>query len=340
MAPGMFLPSGKKPRKKRSKIQKAVRVNHFSDIIRCIICCSPGNKKVILLFSVFLSTFVTIAQPFLIGQTTLHFTDPLRGNRKIAVEIFYPADSAGCDIPLAGPEGLRFPVLCFGHGFLLPVSAYRNIREAVVPEGYIIAFPKSERGLHPSHPDLAKDLAFVIRRLSWLGQEKNSLFYNRIDSVNCCMGHSMGGGSAVLAARMEPSIRSLVLFAPYETNPSAAEAAGGIDIPTLIISGSNDCITPSLKYQDPLFQSLMSQDKIHISIKGGSHCQMLNSSFLCKLGEKTCRPNPAITASEQHAIIDRYLIEWLNSRLKKGSGRKNDIMELLQNDQSVTYTAK
>jgi pimeloyl-ACP methyl ester carboxylesterase len=340
MVPGMSVPSERKPRKKQSKIQITVWVNHFNDIIRCNKCCCSGNKKAILIFSVLLSTFVTIAQPFLIGKTTVHFTDSGRGNRKITADIFYPADSAGHEVPFAGPEGSRFPVLCFGHGFLLPVSAYRNIWEAVVPEGYIIAFPKSERGMHPSHTDLAKDLAFVIRRLSLLGQEKNSLFYDRVDSVNCCMGHSMGGGSAVLAASMEPSIRSLVLFAPYETTPSAAEAAGSLEIPSLIISGSNDCITPPLKSQDPLFQSLRSRDKIHISITGGSHCQMLNSSFLCKLGEKTCKPHPAITASEQHAIIDRYLMVWLNSRLKRGLRHKDDIMQMLQNDQSVTYTAE
>jgi predicted dienelactone hydrolase len=298
------------------------------------------NKKAILLFSILISTFETMAQPFHIGQTTLHFRDSLRGNREIAVEIFYPADSAGFELPLAGPEGSKFPVLCFGHGFLLPVSAYRNIREAVVPEGYIIAFPKSERGMHPSHLDLAKDLVFVIKKINLLGQQKNSLFYRRVDPMNCCMGHSMGGGSAVLAASLEPSIRSLALFAPYETKPSAAEAAGEIDITTLIFSGSNDCITPSPKYQDPLFQSLRSSDKIHISIKGGSHCQMLNSSFLCKLGEKTCRPAPTIAVAEQHAIINRYLILWLNSRLKSGFCNKNDIMQMLLHDQTVTYTTK
>jgi pimeloyl-ACP methyl ester carboxylesterase len=288
----------------------------------------------------FISTMITTAQPFHIGQTTLHFTDSLRNNRRITVDIFYPSDSPGSGIPLAGPEGLKFPVLCFGHGFLLPVSAYRNIREAVVPEGYIIAFPRSERGMHPSHLDLAKDLAFVIKKINLLGQQKNSLFYNRVDPMNCCMGHSMGGGSAVLAASLDLSIRSLALFAPYETKPSAAEAARAINIPTLIFSGSNDCITPSMKYQAPLFQSLRSNDKIHISINGGSHCQMLNSSFLCKLGEKTCRPAPTISLAEQHAIINRYLIVWLNSKLRRGTCNNDYLLKNLQNDQSVSYSTK
>ena len=300
-----------------------------------------GIEKVIhVSLILLLSTYVAFSQSILIGKTTLHFTDTARNNRRINVDVFYPSDSAGSVHRLAGQEGKKFPVLCFGHGFLLPVNAYRNIVEAVVPEGYILAFPKSERGMHPSHIDLAKDLAFVLQRFTLLGKQKNSFLYHRVDSMNGCMGHSMGGGSAVLAAGMEPSIRSLVLFAPYETNPSAAKAAEGIDIPALIISGSNDCITPPRKDQDPLYQSLRSRDKIHISIKGGSHCQMLNSSFLCKLGEKSCRPVPAITASEQHNIINRYLVLWLNARLKSDKCLKEDMMQLLPHDQSVTYTAK
>jgi hypothetical protein len=67
---------------------------------------------------------------------------------------------------------------------------------------------------------------------------------------------------------------------------------------------------------------------------------MLNSSFLCKLGEKSCRPFPAITASEQHNIINRYLVLWLNARLKSDICLKEDMMQMLPYDQSVTYTAK
>ena len=56
-----------------------------------------------------------------VGHATITFTDPSRGNRGIPTEIYYPADAAGEDVPLA--SGLEsFPVVTFGHGYLMSVS--------------------------------------------------------------------------------------------------------------------------------------------------------------------------------------------------------------------------
>jgi len=173
------------------------------------------------------------------GHTTITVTDSARGQRKIPVEIWYPEEIEEKDHPPAG-EGKPLTVIVFGHGYLLAPGSYRHLVDLVVPEGYVVAFPLAERGMFPSHRRLAEDLAFVAGQVaSWNG-EHGSLFYGRLSETVCLMGHSMGGGAAVLAAAMEPRIRGLALLAPYDTRPSAIEAACGVSCPTLVIAGSTD----------------------------------------------------------------------------------------------------
>ncbi|HEY0090880.1 MAG TPA: hypothetical protein VGB43_00210, partial [Flavobacterium sp.] len=135
-----------------------------------------------------------------IGHTTINFVDPSRNDRSIETEVYYPADMAGDDVALALLGG-QFPVLTFGHGFLMGFAAYENIWTAMVPEGFIMAFPTTEGGLLPSHAEFGLDLNFVGEQLANLGSEPTSIFYNRVSSLNAVMGHSMGGGAAFLAAQ-------------------------------------------------------------------------------------------------------------------------------------------
>jgi dienelactone hydrolase len=294
------------------------------------------SKNILLLLSVVLCSNLS-AQPFQIGHTTITFIDTSRNFRNIPTEVYYPADIAGNNVAVTTANNHKFPVLAFGHGFVMTWDAYQNIWDAIVPEGFIIAFPKTEAGFAPSHAEFGKDIAFVISELSELGQNNTSLFYNRIDSMNCVMGHSMGGGSAFLAAQLSPSVKSLVTLAPAETNPSAIQAAAILNIPALIFAGGNDCITPPPANQIPMYSSLQSACKIFISINGGSHCQMADNNFLCSFGESTCTPQPAITRPEQHTIINRYLLPWLKYELKGDCFSGAQFDSLMTIDTSISF---
>lgn len=290
---------------------------------------SKTCTKICILFFVLLFQTALHAQIFNIGHTTITFVDSSRSNRAIATEIYYPADSTGDGVPFTSTSSDKFPVLSFGHGFVMTWDAYENIRTAVVPAGYIIAFPKTEGSFSPSHLDFGKDLGFVITEINRLGFDNTSLFYNRVDSMNCVMGHSMGGGSAFLAAQLYPSIKTLATLAPAETNPSAIQAATQITIPSLIFEGENDCVTPPAAHQIPMYDSLNSNCKSLINILGGSHCQMADNNTLCSIGEASCTPPPTITRQEQHATINKLLIPWLNYYLK------NDCVSALQFDSTL-----
>ncbi len=290
----------------------------------------------ILLFLIF-STMPVWSQPFAIGHTTISFIDASRGNRSIATEIYYPADSNGDDVPLTATTTQSFPVLTFGHGFVMTWDAYQNLWEALVPKGYIMAFPKTEGGLSPSHGEFGKDLAFVSSQIFNLGMLQSSPFYNRVSVMNAVMGHSMGGGAAFLAPQYNSNITTIVTLAAAETNPSAIGAANNINIPALVVAGSNDCVTPPVSNQESMYNALVSACKTFVSINGGSHCQMANSNFLCNFGEATCTPQPTITRDQQHIILEAYLGLWLDAQLKADCVAGLNFNTLINSDSPVTF---
>jgi pimeloyl-ACP methyl ester carboxylesterase len=273
------------------------------------------------------------AQPFAVGHTTLSLSDASRSNRSIPVEVYYPAASSGDNVPVSGNR--KFPVIAFGHGFVMTWDAYKNVWNALVPEGFIIAFPKTEGTTSPSHSEFGKDLAFVLTAMDLQGKNSSSLFYNKVDTMNCVMGHSMGGGAAFIATSVSSRIKHIATLAAAETNPSAIKAASTLKIPSLVLAGGNDCVTPPAAHQVPMYDSLKSTCKAYVSIKGGSHCQMAEDNFLCNFGEATCNPKPTISRSVQHQTLFRFLIPWLRFHLLKDCQSGQTFDSLASKDVSV-----
>lgn len=279
-----------------------------------------------------------------IGHTTITFADPSRTGgfgsgggtgRQIQTEIYYPAATTGDDVPITGNN---HPVIVFGHGFVMVWSAYQNIWEALVPQGYIVAFPRTEGGLPPSHGDFGLDLAYVAEQIQTRGTADPAFFfYQKTAPTTALMGHSMGGGAALLGAQNNPNITALCVLAAAETNPSAVAAAGAINVPSLIFSGGNDCVTPPADHQILMYNALVSKCKTHITITGGSHCQFADDNFNCNFGEITCSPSPTISRAQQHTSLETYLIPFMNKYLKGTCAPNSNFDALLPLGADITY---
>jgi hypothetical protein len=253
---------------------------------------------------------------FQIGHTSITFIDASRGDRAIATEIYYPASAVGEDVPVA--NGM-FVQITFGHGFVMAYSAYQNIWEHLVPQGYVMAFVTTEGGIAPSHEDFGLDLSFVLEQLNAENEIATSLFYNHMDSAKGIMGHSMGGGASFLAAANLPEADFVIGLAPAETNPSAIEAAVNVSIPCLILSGSNDAVTPPAEHHIPIFEGLASECKSFVNVVNGSHCGFANAGSLCDFGEFGF---VGITRQEQQAIMNDVIDLWLGAMVE-GEGQEN-----------------
>lgn len=279
-------------------------------------------------------TISSFGQPYAIGTTTQTFVDGTRNNRSIGCSIFYPATVAGTNTPFVNAT---FPVIAFGHGFVMTVDAYQNIVDLLVPQGYIVALPTTEGGFSPSHLNFGQDLAFIIMQLKLAHTQSNSMFFQHIAPKAGVMGHSMGGGCAHIAATLTSEINALCTLAPAETNPSAISASQNIAIPSLIIAGANDCITPVNTNQLPMYNAISNSNcKSLVAITGASHCQMANANFNCTFGELTCSLAPTINRSQQHLVLANYITLWFNSFLKDSCSDRDQLIQTFATSSSAS----
>jgi predicted dienelactone hydrolase len=281
-----------------------------------------------IIFSLLVSIIIfNIGAQYQVGHTTITFNDPSRtggfgsgggAGRQIQTEIYYPATSTGDNVAVASGQ---FPVITFGHGFAMSWDAYTNIWQHYVARGFILAFPRTEGGLipGPSHGDFGSDLLIVNDKMMALNSNNTSIFYGSVLQKSAIMGHSMGGGAAILAASNTinyPHMQTVIGLAPAETTPSAIAAAPTVGIPTLIFSGSSDGVTPPADHHIPIYQGLNSICKGFVSITGGAHCYFANSNFNCDFGESATSSNISITRTEQQTAMYAILDPWLDFKLK------------------------
>ena len=291
-------------------------------------------KSCILSINFFAFCFVFLGQNFSVGNTSITFFDSLR-NRNINTEIYYPSDYTGQNEPISNGA---FPVIIFGHGYLIEWSAYENFWNALVPEGYILCFPTTEMGFTPNHQFFADDIKFIASQMQIENQNNSSIFFNTISAKTALMGHSMGGGAGFLAAENNPYINTLINFAAAETNPSAITATQNISIPTLIFSGGDDCVAPPVNHQDIMYNGLNSSCKTQIKIINGGHCYFANENVLCSFGESSCNSNLSILRNEQQEITNNLLKPWLDFSLKENQSSFLIFNDSLQASSRITYS--
>lgn len=281
---------------------------------------------------IFISSSI-FAQSFNIGHTSTVFYDSVR-NRTITTEIYYPADNPGENEPVSVGD---FPILVFGHGFLMGWDSYQNFWTEIVPNGYVICFPTTEMGITPDHQQFGQDLKFLATQMQIESQDSSSLFFNSLAPKTGLIGHSMGGGASFLAAENNSDIHTLINFASAETSPSAISAASGISVPSLIFSGNADCVAPPIDHQNIMYDSLNSDCKTQIKIINGGHCYFADQNATCSFGESFCNGNLNITRSEQQAVTNDFLNLWLDYSLKGNQNALTVFNDSLQTSNRINY---
>lgn len=291
-----------------------------------------NSNKLISLISILVFSSSFFAQPFNIGHTTITFNDSNR-NRTIETEIYYPSATTGEDVNSATGN---FSVIVFGHGFVMGWDSYQNFWEELVPNGYVLCFPTTEGGTSPNHEEFGKDLKFIANEIQNENSDNNSVLFNAISTKTAIMGHSMGGGASFLAAENNSNIHTIINFAAAETTPSAISAASNVNVPTLLFSGVDDCVTPPNEHQDIMYDSLTSNCKTQINIIDGSHCYFPNYNFNCTFGESFCNSTPELPREEQHQVTFDFLNLWLDYTLNNNITSFNTFNDSLQESTKVT----
>jgi pimeloyl-ACP methyl ester carboxylesterase len=300
-------------------------------------------KSLLLIISLNISTLCLSQTNHQIGHYNITFQDPNRSNRDIETEIYYPATTTGNNTTVATGQ---FPVIVFGHGFVMAWDAYENLWEEFVPNGYIMVFPRTEGSLFSTdHQQFGWDLQFLVSKIQDEGNNINSTIYNAVANNTALMGHSMGGGASFLAAESlcvngNNQLKTIIGLAPAESSSngvSSIASATNITVPSVILSGSQDGVTPPIDHHIPMYDSLSSNCKTFISVSGGAHCYFANSNFNCDFGESTSSTGISITRSEQHSVTFDFINLWLDYSLKNDCDDFFTFQDSLNNSNRISH---
>jgi dienelactone hydrolase len=159
-----------------------------------------------------------------------------RGPNRVAIGDLAPAGLPG--LIFTPTSGRRLPIVAVGHGWLQPADRYADTMRYLASWGIIVVAPNTHRSLFSSHQGLGLDLSRALRMVAYgeLGAGRVRGDLRRMGVI----GHSTGGGAAVLAAARDDQIKAVVTVTAAETKPSAVEAAGRVEAPSLHLIGSKD----------------------------------------------------------------------------------------------------
>ncbi len=286
-----------------------------------------------IVFTLFILFVTTATAQYQVGYSSIDFTDPAR-SRTISCEMYYPSATAGQNVNCAAGT---FPVIVFGHGFMMDNDAYLNFTDTLVPLGYVLIFPTTETSMSSDHEAFGLDLKFLNEEIKVQAVSNSSfLLYNHFNGKTAIAGHSMGGGASFLAAAGNNNLTTMINFAAAETDPSAIAAAASVTVPSMIFMGENDGVAPPDDNQIPMYNALASTCRYNISISGGGHCYFANSNTICSTGEMFTSPQPTITREEQHDIVFDLLIPYLDWQLKSNSTAATVFEDSLLNSDRIT----
>lgn len=312
-------------------------------------------KTTFLFIAIALGSF---AQTFPVGFMSINFKDPSRSGgtsiansvqmpgagRDIGAAVFYPAVSAGTNVVVA--NGV-FPIVVFGHGFLMTYDNYNNIYNSLVSKGFIVVLPRTEGSASPNHLDFGKDLAFLAEQFKLLNTAATpsdiTIFNGKVSQRTAIGGHSMGGGCSFVGAQNNSSITCFFNMAAATSNTGGISSIAGaslINVPCLLMSGQKDCVVDTT-VQNAHYANLSSTKKFHVILKGLTHCDFGNgSSFNCTFGQSASGCPNTISNSLAFTSYMNYLIPFLNNQLQLDCNEGIRFMDSISNPSSLRIGRK
>lgn len=313
-------------------------------------------KKILLsIFS--LIGLTSLAQTFPVGHMSINFKDASRttsgysisggittstvNGRDIGTEVYYPATVAGNNQPVASGQ---FPVVVFGHGFVMGWDSYDNIYNQLASKGYIVLLPRTEGSASPTHAEFGADLKFLANAGMSLNTTATptalATFNGKVLQKSAIGGHSMGAGSSFLGAASNTSITCLFNFAAATTNPSSINSASLVTVPTLMISGARDCVADTT-VQNSHYNALNTSTKFHVILKQLTHCDFGNgSNFNCTFGQGTSGCGNQVSNSLAFPRYMNYLQNFLDNQLKNDCAAGQRFMDTVNTSSSLRSGVK
>lgn len=170
-----------------------------------------------------------------------------------AATIYYPTTTA---------EG-AFGAVAISPGFTETQSAISWLGPRLASNGFVVITFNTNSGFD-SPAQRGDELLAALDYLTGA-----SSVSGRVDATHLAvMGHSMGGGATLEAAKDRPSLKAAVGLAPWNTDKTWPE----ITTPSLMVGAQNDSIAPPSQHAIPFYNSIpATTSKAYLELAGADH---------------------------------------------------------------------
>jgi predicted dienelactone hydrolase len=185
--------------------------------------------------------------------------------------IYYPTSTA---------DG-TFGAVAISPGYTARQSSIAWLGPRLASQGFVV-FTIDTNSIYDQPDSRGRQLLAALDYLT----ERSSV-RGRIDSSRLgVMGHSMGGGGSLEAAKDRPSLQAAIPLTGWNTDKTWPE----LRTPTLVIGADGDSVAPVSSHSEPFYESLPgSLDKAYLELNNASH----------------------FTPNTSNTTIAKYSISWL-----------------------------
>lgn len=161
-----------------------------------------------------------------------------------------------------------FGIVAMMPGFLAFQAVYAKLVQKIASHGFIVASLDSV-GRADFPEARATQLAAGLAHVAELARGGQVPYASVADpSRRAIMGNSMGGGAALSAAVIDPSLKAVVALQPWHT----IKGFPGVQAPTLIVACQTDGIAPNKTHSDLFYASLPGNlPRAEIEVKDTGH---------------------------------------------------------------------
>src|SRR4051794_15522317 len=170
--------------------------------------------------------------------------------------------SATITYPTTTADG-TFGAVAIVPGFTATESSIAWLRPRVASQGFVV-ISFNTNSLYGQPGTRGDEL---LAALDWL--TRTSSVRTRIDASRLAvMGHSMGGGGTLEAAKERPSLQAAIGLTPWDLDKTWPE----IRTPALVIGAENDTVAPVSSHAIPFYTSLPGTlDKAYLELNNATH---------------------------------------------------------------------
>ncbi len=185
--------------------------------------------------------------------------------------IYYPTSTA---------DG-TFGAVAISPGFTATQSSISWLGPRLASQGFVVFTIDTLTTV--DQPDSRGDQ--LLAALDYLTQR--STVRGRVDSSRLgVMGHSMGGGGSLEAAKSRPGLQAAIPLTGWNLDKTWPE----LRTPTLVVGADGDTVAPVSSHSEPFYESLPgSLDKAYLELNGASH----------------------FTPNTSNTTIAKYSVSWL-----------------------------